>query len=216
MKKIALVGASGFVGSAILKEALDRSIQVKAIVRHPQKITRKDPILIVVSGDVSDPDTLGRLAKGADAVISAYNPGWSHPELYQETLRTYPAIIEGTKKAGVRRLLIVGGAGTLYVSPGKRLMDLGSTPDSFMPGVLALAQVYLDILPGEKELDWVFFSPAAHLYHGGRTGQYRLGKDELVRNGEGKSEISVEDYAAAMIDEFERPAHHRERFTAAY
>lgn len=216
MKKIALIGASGFVGSAILKEALDRSIRVQAIVRHPRKIVRKDPILIAVAGDVSDPDTLGRLARGTDAVISAYNPGWSHPELYQETLRTYPAIIEGTKKAGVSRLLIVGGAGSLFTAPGKRLMDEGSIPDALRPGVLALAHVYLEILPGEKELDWVFFSPAARLYHGSRTGRYRLGRDELVRDGEGKSEISVEDYAVAMLDEFEKPVHHRERFTAAY
>ncbi len=216
MKKITIIGASGFVGSAILKEALSKGYQVKAIVRHPIKITMKDPNLQVIKADVMDENQLVDHLKGEDAVISAYNPGWANPNIYNDTLKGYSSIIHAAKKAGIKRLQVVGGAGSLFVAPGKRVMDTGKMPESIMPGVKGLAAVYEEQLVPEKKLDWTFFSPAGNLIPGQRTGKYRLGKDNLIVDAKGESRISVEDYAAAMMDELEKPKHHRERFTIGY
>jgi uncharacterized protein len=216
MKKIVLIGASGFVGSAILKEALDRGHKVTAVVRDPEKITTLHKNLIVKQGDVSFIDNVTENCKGADAVISAYNPGWKNPDIAEETTRIYKTILEGVRKSGINRFLVVGGAGSLFVAPGERLMDSGVMPESFLPAVRALAGFYLNDLISEKRIDWVFFSPAGNLEPGLRTGKFRLGKDDLVVNETGESKISVQDYAMAMIDEVEKPAHHRERFTIGY
>lgn len=216
MKRILLIGASGFVGTAILNEALDRGHQVMAVVRHPEKIKTVHKNLEVKQGDVSSAKTVTDLCKGVDAVISAYNPGWTNPDIAAETTRVYKAIIEGVRKAGVKRLLVVGGAGSLFISPGKRLMDAGLMPESYLPAVRALANVYLIDLAAEKNIDWAFFSPAGDIHPGQRTAKFRLGKDDLVVNETGESKISVQDYAVAMMDELEKPAHHRERFTIGY
>ncbi len=216
MKQIVLIGASGFIGSVLLKEALNRGYQVKAVVRNPEKITIASPQLEVVKADASSADVVAGIAKGADAVVSAYSPGWTNPNIAEDTVHVYASIIEGVKKAGVKRLLVVGGAGTLFVSPGVRVVDSGAIPESYIGAVKALGSVYLDMLPKEEELDWVFFSPAGVIEPGTRTGKYRLGKDDLIVNDKGESKISVEDYSKAMIDELETPAHHRERFTIGY
>jgi putative NADH-flavin reductase len=216
MKKIVLIGASGFVGSAILNEALDRGHKVTAVVRNPEKITKVHKNLIVKQGDVSLGGTVTEVSKGAEVVISAYNPGWKNPDIAEETTRVYRTILNGVKQAGVNRFLVVGGAASLFISPGKRLMNAGLMPESFLPAVKALADVYLIDLMAEKSVDWVFFSPAGILEPGLRTGKFRLGKDDLIVNETGESKISVQDYAVAMIDELEKPAHHRERFTIGY
>jgi putative NADH-flavin reductase len=216
MKEIVLIGASGFVGSAILKEALDRGFKVLAVVRHPEKIKTVHKDLIVKQSDVSSADTVAEVCKGADSVISAYNPGWKNPDIAKETTLVYRAILEGVRKSGVKRFLIVGGAGSLFISPGKRIMDSGLIPESYLPAVRALADVYLIDLTAEKSIDWVFFSPAGTLEPGLRTGKFRLGKDDMIVNEKEESKISVQDYAVAMIDEVEKPAHHRERFTIGY
>jgi putative NADH-flavin reductase len=216
MKEIVLIGASGFVGSAILKEALNRGHKVKAVVRNPGKITLKNKNLTVEKGDVSSNELVSKVCKGADVVISAYNPGWTNPEIVRDTLKVYPAILEGVKKSGVKRFLVVGGAGSLFISPGLRLMDAGIIPDAYLPSVKALASFYLENLSSEKDLDWAFFSPAGTIAPGERTGIFRLGKDDLIKDSEGNSGISVEDYAVAMINEVEKPVHHRERFTIGY
>jgi uncharacterized protein len=216
MKKIVLIGASGFIGSAILNEALDRGHTVTAVVRHPDRIKTVHQNLLVKQVDASSEHNVAEVCKGADAVISSYNPGWKNPEIAKETTMVYKAIIEGVKLSGVKRLLIVGGAASLFVSPGKRLMDAGVIPESFQPAVRALADVYLKDLKAENSIDWVFFSPAGMIEPGLRTGKFRLGKDDLVVNEKGESKISVQDYAVAMIDELEEPAHHRERFTIGY
>jgi putative NADH-flavin reductase len=216
MKEIVLIGASGFVGSAILKEALDRGHKVTAIVRHPEKVTAGHKNLVVKQGDVSMSDMVTDLFKGADAVISAYNPGWQNPAIAEETTKVYRYIIDGVRHAGVDRFLVVGGAGSLFVSHGIRLMDAGVMPEFILPAVRALADIYLIDLKAEKSIDWVFFSPAGNLEPGQRTGKFRLGKDELIVNEAGESKISVQDYAVAMIDELEKPAHHQERFTIGY
>lgn len=214
--KIALIGASGFVGTAILNEALNRGIEVTAAVRNPDKIKISNSNLKTVKVDVSSAENVASVVKGADVVISAYNPGWANPNIYEETLKNYPAILEGVKRAGVKRLLIVGGAGTLFVAPGLRVVDSGAIPAEIMGGVKSLGEFYLNTLMNEKDIDWVFFSPAGNLAPGERTGNYRLGKDDLIVDDKGQSNISVEDYAKAMIDELETPKHHQERFTIGY
>lgn len=216
MKHIVLIGASGFVGSAILKEALDRGIEITAIVRDKRKIPTEHKNLHVVEGDIFEPGILSRIVQGKDAVISAYNPGWSNPNIAEETIKGYKSIINELKKAGVKRLQIVGGAGSLYVAPGKTLIDSDGIPENIFPGVKALADVYINILKPETALDWVFFSPAATLENGKRTANYRLGLDDMILGDDGESRISVQDYAKAMIDELENPTHHRQRFTIGY
>lgn len=216
MKKTALIGASGFVGSAILNELLSRGYNVEALVRNPEKITVDNSNLTVKKVDVADEEALVKDLKGYDAVISAYNPGWTNPDIYNDTLQNYPRIVEAAKAAGVKRLLIVGGAGTLFCAPGLRVMDSGVIPAEIMDGVKSLGKFYLDILTKENDIDWVFFSPAGTFVEGTRTGKYRLGKDNLIVDNKGNSTISVSDYAKAMVDELEAPAHHKERFTIGY
>lgn len=216
MRKIVLIGASGFVGSAILNEAINRGYKVTAIVRSPEKITMKNENLTIIKADVSTTETVANLCKGSDTVISAYNPGWANPQIYDETLTVYPAILAGAKKAGVRRLLCVGGAGTLFCAPGLRVVDAGVIPVEILPAVKSLGEFYLNILIKEKDIDWVFFSPAGNLAPGMRTCSFRLGKDDLIVDKEGNSNISVEDYAVAMLDEVDNEAHHQERFTIGY
>jgi len=216
MKKIVLIGASGFVGSAILNEAISRDYKVTAVVRNPEKIEIKNDNLTVVKADVSSAETVAGLCKGFDTVVSAYNPGWTNPDIYNETRSVYGAILEGVKAAGVKRLLCVGGAGTLFCAPGLRVVDAGVIPEAILPAVKSLGEFYLNILSNEKEIDWVFFSPAGNIAPGKRTGEFRLGKDDLIVDKEGNSNISVEDYAIAMMDEVENKVHHQERFTIGY
>ena len=219
MKDFILIGASGFVGSAILEEALSRGHKVTALVRNPEKIQVKNENLTVLAVDATDVEALSKVVAGKDAVISAYNPGWGNPRLYEEILENYPKIIEGVKKAGVQRLLVVGGAGVLYVQPGVRLMDSGTLPAELMPAVKGEGELFLNVLSKDNDIDWVYFAPPANLGNMGkgvRTGKYRLGTDTLLVDEKGDSFISVEDYAVAMIDELEQEAHHKALFTAAY
>nr|WP_270612026.1 NAD(P)-dependent oxidoreductase [Bacteroides intestinalis] len=216
MKNVVLIGASGFVGTAILNELLNRGHKVTAIVRDPAKVTASNPNLKVVQADVTDTDVLIEASKGKDAVISAYNPGWKNPNIYEETLKNYPLIVDSVKKAGVERLLIVGGAGTLFYAPGKMVMDADDVPAKLLPGIKSLGEFYLNTLRKENDIDWIFLSPAANMTPGERTGKFRIGKDDLVVDVNGDSNISVEDYAVAMVDELEQKHHHKERFTIGY
>jgi len=217
-KNVLLIGATGFVGSALLNELVNRGNKVTAIVRNEKALADRKDVEVVIA-DATDPEALAQLAKGKDAIVSAYNPGWANPRQYEETLENYPKIVEGAKRAGVQRLLIVGGAGTLFVKPGLRLVDTGSLPEAWLPGVKSLGEFYLNTLAKENDIDWIFLSPAANLGNmqaGTRTGKYRVGKDDLLADENGDSFISVEDYAVAMVDELETPKHHKERFTVAY
>ncbi len=212
--KIALIGATGFVGSAILKEALDRGHEVAAIVRNPDKLTPQAK-LHPKKGDVYNEDEVLRLVTGHDAVISAFNPGWSNPDIYNQQVKGARSIINGVKKAGVKRLLFVGGAGSLEVKPGVQSVDLPGFPAEYKQGALATREA-LNLLGKEPSLDWSFLSPSADLFPGQRTGKFRLGTDQLLADAKGESRVSVEDYAMAMIDEVERPKHIRRRFTVGY
>jgi putative NADH-flavin reductase len=212
--KIAVIGASGQIGAFIRDEALARGHQVTAIVRHPEKIPVQNPRLHVVEADILK-DKVDELVKGHDAVISAYNPGWKNPDMYNEQIEGYKRIISGVKESGIKRLLVVGGAGSLEVAPGVQVLDTASFSEQVKKGVLATREV-LYMLREEKELEWTFLSPPTSIKPGERTGHYRVGKDQLLKNKEGESRISTPDYAVAMLDELENRQHIRERFTVAY
>lgn len=216
MKNVVLIGASGFVGNAILNELLSRGHKVTAVVRNPEKINVSNSNLEIAKADVADTNAMVGICRGKEAIISAYNPGWTNPDIYEETLRNYPLILEAAKRSGAKRLLCVGGAGTLFCAPGLRVVDSGAIPDAIMGGVKSLGEFYLNTLMNEKDIDWIFFSPAGTLEPGKRTGKFRLGKDDLIIDENGISHISVEDYAVAMVDELENPKHHCERFTIGY
>lgn len=212
--KIALIGATGFVGSAILQEALQRGHEVTAIVRHPEKL-QPHAKLHSQNGDVYDADDVARLVASHDAVISAFNPGWGDPDIFERQVKGTRAIIDGVKKAGITRLLFVGGAGSLEVRPGVQSVDLPEFPKEWKQGARAMREA-LNLLRKETNLEWSFLSPSADLSPGQRTGKFRLGKDQLLTDANGKSHISTQDYAVAMIDEVERPGHIRQRFTVGY
>lgn len=216
MKNVLLIGATGFVGSAVLNELLERGHKVTAVVRNTAKLPQNE-LLTAVEQDVSDVEAIAKLAEGKDAVISAYNPGWMNPEIEKLITENYPKILEAAKKSGVERLIIVGGAGTLFCALGLRVVDSGVIPAEIMDGVRPLGNFYLNILTNENDIDWVFFSPAGVLdEEGKKTGIYRLGKDDLIVDAEGNSHISVQDYADALVNELEKPVHHKERFTIGY
>lgn len=214
MMKIALLGATGFVGSAILNEALSRGHSVTAVVRDTEKLKPRER-LVVKMGDVYDSGSLETLIRGHDAVISAFNPGWKDPNLYQDQVRGTTSIIAAIKKAGVKRVLWVGGAGGLEVEPGVRAIDNPDMPDWVRPGSLATINA-LEQLRKEPELEWSFLAPSAEMQPGQRTGKFRLGTDLLLIDAGGKSHVSVQDYAVAMIDELEHATHIHQLFTVGY
>jgi len=215
--KVALIGASGFVGTAILNELINRDHQVTAIVRNPENIAQSENVK-AITANALDANEVAEAVKGHDAVISAYNAGWANPNLYNEFLQGSKAIQEGVKKSGIKRLIIVGGGGSLYVAEGLQLVDTPAFPQEFKAGASS-ARDYLNILKEEKELDWTFLSPAVEMHQGTsgeRKGAYRKGLDQPVFDANNRSIISVEDTAVAIVDELEHPQHIRQRFTIAY
>ncbi|WP_205508858.1 NAD(P)-dependent oxidoreductase [Longitalea arenae] len=215
--KVALIGATGFVGSAILNELTQRGHQVTALVRNPEAV-KQDHHVIAKKVNALHANEVAAAVKGHDVVISAYNAGWTNPNLYNEFLQGSDAIQQGVKNAGVKRLLIIGGAGSLYVADGVQKVDSPGFPEEWKPGALA-ARDYLNIIKKEQELDWTFLSPAIEMHPGTsgvRKGKYRTGLDNPVYNDQGRSVISVEDVAVAVVDEVEAPKFIRKRFTVAY
>ena len=216
MANVFLIGATGFVGSTVLNELVSRGHKVTALARNVEKVAKSE-LVDVVKEDVANVDAIAKLAEGKDAIISAYNPGWTNPDIATLISENYPKILSAAKKSGVERLLIVGGAGTLFCAPGLRVVDSGAIPEEIMGGVRPLGDFYLNTLMNENDIDWIFFSPAGVFdQQGKKTGNYRLGKDDLIVDAEGNSHISVQDYADAMVNELEKPAHHKERFTIGY
>jgi len=212
--KVALIGATGFVGSEVLKELLSRGHQVTALARTPAKLAAQ-PGLTVVQADALDAAQVTRAVEGHDAVVDAYNPGWSEPRIYDVFLQGTRAILDGVKRSGVKRVLVVGGAGSLFVAPGVQGVDTPHFPAEYKQGALA-ARDALNQIRLETTLDWTFVSPAALLAPGPRTGKFRLGADDLLMDGDKPAGISVADLAVAIVDEIETPKHIRQRFTAAY
>jgi putative NADH-flavin reductase len=206
--KITLIGATGYVGSKLLPEALERGHDVTAVVRDPSKLPTHAR-LQGIGGNATDADALASIVAGHDLVISAFNPGLDPDGTGTRTL------VSGVKRAGIGRFLAVGGAGTLKLPSGERVVDQPDFPAAWKDGALRTA-AFLNQLLEERDLDWVFVSPATMLIPGERTGHYRLGKDHLLMDDKGESRISLQDFAVAMLDEAETPRHHRERFTVAY
>ncbi|GAA3983921.1 NAD(P)-dependent oxidoreductase [Mucilaginibacter dorajii] len=213
--KVALIGATGFVGTAVLNEALNRGCDVTAIARDPKKITLTNDKLTLVAADVYAADKLAEVLKGHDAVVNTFNAGWGNPDLYNDFIKGSEAIQQATKLAGIKRLLVVGGAGSLYAAPGLQLVDSPQFPAEWKTGATA-ARDYLNTIKKEEELNWTFLSPAINLHPGTRTGKFRLGTDEPVFDANGKSEISVEDMAIAILDELENNQFVKRRFTLGY
>ncbi len=211
---IALIGATGFVGSAVLDELLQRGHRVTVLARSPGKLVAREG-LTVVPGDAQNAAEVAQAAAGHDAVVSAYNPGWTVPDLHDQFLAGTRAIIDGTKQAGVRRLLVVGGAGSLFVAPGVQLVDTPEFPAEWKQGALA-AREALNWVRTENTLDWTFLSPPILLAPGERTGKYRLGTEAPLMNGDQPGGISVTDLAVAIVDELETPRHVQQRFTVAH
>ena len=215
--KIAVIGATGFVGQNLVNELTTRGHDVIAIARNVDKIEGIDEKLTKLAVDVLDTEELASALTGADAVVSAFNAGWTNPNLYDDTIKGAKAIQEGVKVSGVKRYIFIGGAGTLQID-GKQLVDGPDFPAEIYPGASGVRD-YFNTLKQETDLDWLFFSPAIEMHPGitiGRTGKYRLGKTSPVFNEEGRSILSGEDVAVVLADEVENPKHHQVRFTAAY
>ncbi|MFL9923893.1 NAD(P)-dependent oxidoreductase [Herbaspirillum lusitanum] len=201
---IAIIGASGNVGSRILEEALRRGHSVTALARNTAGIAARAGVT-AKNVDVLDSAALSAAVRGHDAVISS-----GRFAAFKSA-----DVLGPLKQAGVKRLLVVGGAGSLEIAPGKALLDLPDFPAEYKPEASA-GRVFLEELRNEKELDWTFISPSALFVPGERTTTFRLGKDALLTAADGKSWISYEDYAIALLDELEQPKHIRQRFTVGY
>jgi putative NADH-flavin reductase len=212
--KIALIGGTGFVGSAVLNELLARGHRVTALARHPQKYAERNG-LEVVKADALVAAEVAAAVAGHDAVISAYNPGWGEPDIHDIFLRGSDAIVAGVRQSGVRRLLVVGGAGSLFVAPGVQLVDTPEFPAEWKQGALA-AREALERIRGELGLDWSFVSPPAFLVPGERTAHFRIGADDLLFDGDKPASLSVADLAVVIVDEIETGQKLRQRFTVAY
>ncbi|NNA04351.1 MULTISPECIES: NAD(P)-dependent oxidoreductase [Pseudomonas] len=204
MSTIAIIGATGRAGSQLLEEALRRGHSVIAIARHASKIGHREHV-VTKDVDVHDAQALQEAVAGSDVVLSAAH------------FSTLPveAIIEPVKKAGVKRLLFVGGAGSLLLPDGTKVIDSEGFPDEYKPEATAGGQ-YLETLRKKQDLDWTFLSPSAEFVEGERTGKFRLGKDHLLFGADGNSWITFADFAIALLDEVEHPAHSRQRFTVGY
>jgi len=202
--KIAIIGATGRVGTRLIDEALRRGHEVTAIARHASRIDAR-PKLTTRDVNATDSAALANAIAGQDVVISTAR----FVQLSAEQ------VISAMRQAGVGRLLVVGGAGSLYVAPGVQLVDTPGFPEAYKTEALA-GRDFLNALRGEKQIDWTFISPSALFEPGERTGKYRAGEESLLTDAAGKSWISMEDFAIAMLDETEKPAHSRQRFTVGY
>jgi putative NADH-flavin reductase len=201
--KVAVIGATGNIGSKIVIELLTRGHDVSGITRHPEQL-QPNVKFTARRGDVNEAG-LAELLAGHDAVVSAVKFQTMDPNI----------LIRAVKKTAVKRLLVVGGAGSLDVAPGVQLIDTPDFPEGSKGEALA-GREFLNILRGQRELDWTFLSPSAVLAPGERTGKFRLGTDQLLVDEKGESKMSIEDYAVAMVDELESPRHSRRRFTVGY
>lgn len=215
--KVALIGATGFVGSQVLKELVDRQHTVKAFARDTAQVPSLDRVEAIAL-DVNDTTALAAQLQGMDVVISAFNAGWTNPNIYDDFIKGSTSIEHAVEKSAVQRLIVIGGAGSLQATDNIQIVDTPDFPDVIKPGAVA-ARDYLNLLKVNKTLDWTFFSPAPEMHQGTsgvRKGTYRLGTDYPVVDQDGRSVISVEDVAVAIVDEVENAKHIKQRFTAAY
>jgi putative NADH-flavin reductase len=210
---ITLIGASGFIGTAILNEALARGHSVTALVTRPERIAPR-PKLTAVAANVMDLAALTAQLAHADVVVSAFS-GHAQADVLDYYLAGVGSIITAAKEARVPRLLMVGGAGSLEVAPGVQLLDTPNFPAQYKATAEGARQA-LQLLSREPSLNWTMLSPSAMIAPGQRSGSFRIGGNELLTAADGSSQISVEDFALALVDELEKPAHPRQRFTVGY
>jgi putative NADH-flavin reductase len=215
--KIVLIGAGGQVAQRIAHEAMERGHEVVGVVRSATTVRSDSERLKTVEGDATDPASVARVAKGADVIISALSPRASPSGRPATSLPAAArALIAGATQAGVRRLIVVGGAGSLEIAPGVRLVDAPSFPPEYKPESLDQVAALDVYRTAASALDWTYISPAAEIGPGARTGNYRRSDDTLLVDSKGKSFISYDDYAKAVIDEIEHPTHSRARMAVAY
>ena len=217
MKKIAVIGATGFVGTQVVKELANRGYFVNALARNTSKIEESENVK-AIAVDVYNTSELSEILKGNDAVISAFNPGWTNPNIFEDFLKGAESIEKAVEESGVKRFITVGGAGSLYIAENLQLIDTPEFPAEIKPGAEAARQ-YLEIIKKNENLDWTFFSPAIEMHQGTagvRKGTYRTALENPVFDEEGRSVLSVEDVAVALVDELENNQFVKQRFTAAY
>ncbi|MFB9120901.1 NAD(P)-dependent oxidoreductase [Bergeyella porcorum] len=215
--KIAVIGATGLVGSATVKELAQRGHEVIAIARNTEKIEAGQNV-VSVQMDVHHSDFYKHL-EGTDAVVSAFNAGWTNPNLAEDFTKGYESILQAAKTAKVPYLLVIGGAGSLYIAPNLQVVDTPEFPKEIYPGANAARNLLNDLKP-RRDVNWAFLSPAAMFAVNPvsfeRTGNYRLGKDDVLLNADGvPADISVSDLACAIADDVEQKKHLFERFTVA-
>ena len=217
MKKVAVIGATGFVGTQVVKELANRGYFVNALARNTSKIEESENVK-AIAVDVYNTSELSEILKGNDAVISAFNPGWTNPNIFEDFLKGAESIEKAVEESGVKRFIAVGGAGSLYIADGLQLIDTPEFPAEIKPGAEAARQ-YLEMIKKNENLDWTFFSPAIEMHQGTagvRKGTYRTALENPVFDESGRSILSVEDVAVALVDELENNQFVRQRFTAAY
>ena len=217
MKKVAVIGATGFVGTQVVKELANRGYFVNALARNTSKIEESENIK-AVTVDVYNTSELSEILKGNDAVISAFNPGWTNPNIFEDFLKGAESIEKAVEESGVKRFITVGGAGSLYIAENLQLIDTPEFPAEIKPGAEAARQ-YLEMIKKNENLDWTFFSPAIEMHQGTagvRKGTYRTALENPVFDENGRSVLSVEDVAVALVDELENNQFVKQRFTAAY
>jgi len=210
--KIAIIGASGNIGSRVMKEALSRGHDVTGISRNTSKITEKNSKLKLINCDIFNPSELVKHLENKDVVISAYAPAFENVGQLVDATNT---LIEVAKKAKVKHLIVVGGAGSLEVAHNALLLDSPQFPDAWRPIARAHKEA-LHLYESEKSLKWSYAHPAAVIEPGSRTGKFRLGSNQLLVDVQGNSKISIEDFAIALLDEAETPKHIHKRFVVAY
>lgn len=217
--KISLIGATGFVGNAILNELLERNYQVNAISRNADKLTIENENLKKKNVDVFNETDLAEAVKDSDAVVSAYNPGWTNPNIHEEYLKGATSIQNAVENSGVKRLIVIGGAGTLKID-GNHIVDGPDFPKEIYPAASAVKKYFVENLSKNESLDWEFFSPAIEMSMFSedktKTGKYRLATDSPVFDEEGHSRHSVQDLAVAVVDELKNKKFKHQIFTAAY
>lgn len=216
MKKVAVIGATGFVGTHVVNELVNRGYAVEALARDISKVQENENVT-AKSIDINKVDELADALKGNDAVINTFNAGWTNPNLYDDFLNGSKNIEKAVEQSGVRRFITVGGARSLFID-GQQLVDGPDFPADIKPGATA-ARDYLNVIKENNTLDWTFFSPAIEMHPGTagvRTGSYRTALENPVFDENGRSVLSVEDVAVVLADELEQNNHIRERFTAAY
>ncbi len=219
--KVVIFAATGRAGSSILNELVSRGHQVVAVARDLDKLPKQLPESVQpVQADLSSADRIAEIITGADAVVSAFGPSSSDPRYTSDMSYTDQLVgvterlIAAVDEAGVSRLIVVGGAGSLEFSPGVTVLKSGYWPEQYVP--IATSHVKAFAALKASAINWTYFSPPMLIQPGERTGKFRLGGDALIRDEQGKSWVSFEDYAIALVDELERPAHERARFTIGY